>query len=195
MISNQDNYLFIKQMLVIIQAQRNGAEMESNGALLEPESVISMALNKLVDIEDNFTIPQFIENVTKGSTIDFNEVIESIEFWTGDLLNTDLSNNEAIQLITEVDKPDNLYRSIMEYPLLTCYDQHKDNLNDGTLFPVSDQTAIDAAHAVDAALLFVNKWIIGDLTHYSLAQVIILVNCIQMLDEMFQFGNDCFIGY
>lgn len=194
MISNQDNYLFLKQILTVIQAQRNGVEVESGNSLLEPESVSSMALNKLVEIEDNFTIPRFIENVTKGSTIDFGSVIESIRFLTGDLRDTDLPNNEAMQLIIEVDKPDNLYRSIMEYPLLTCYDQHKANLNDGTLFPVSDQTAIDAAHAVDEALLFINKWIIGDLTHYSLSQLIILLNCVQMLDEMFQFGNDSFIG-
>lgn len=194
MISNQDNYLFLKQILVIIQAHRSGVEVESGDSLLEPESVSHMALNKLVEIEDHFTVPRFIDNVTKGATIDFEAVIDSIRFWTGDLRDTDLPNNEAMQLIIEVDKPDNLYRSVMEYPLMTCYDQHKDNLNNGTLFPVNNQTAIDAANAVDEALLFINKWIIGDLTYYSLSQLIILLNCVQMLDEMFQFGNDQFIG-
>lgn len=194
MISNQDNYLFLKQMLAVIEAQRNGVVVDLNNQSLDSESASQMVLSKLVDIEDEFTVPRFIEYVTNGTTIDFQSVIESIDFWTGDLRDTDLPNNEAMQLILEVGKPDNLYRSIMEYPLLTCYDDHKANLNEGTRFPVTNQTFIDAANAVDGALSFINKWVIGDLTYYSLAQLVILINCVQMLDEMFQFGNDRFIG-
>jgi len=193
MISNQDNYLFLKQILTIIQAQRSGVEVESGDSLLEPESTAHMALKKLIEIEEEFTIPRFGDNVTE-TTIDFTAPIEAIKFWTADLRETDLSNNEAMQLVLEVEKPDNLYRSVMEYPLLTCPDDHKVNTNDGTRFPVTAQTFIDAANAVDDALILINKWVTDDLSHFSVAQLIVLLNCVQLLDEMFQFGNDCFIG-
>lgn len=193
MISNQDNYLFLKQVLAIIESQRKGMVVNFNNQPLDPESAKQMALNKLIDVEDQYTIPRFVDNVTE-TTIDFQTAIEAITFWVGDLRDTNLSDNEAMQLILEVDKPDNLYRSIVEYPLLTCYDDHKVNLNAGTLFPVDKQTVIDAANAVDDALILINKWVTEDLSHFSVAQLIILLNCVQMLDEMFQFGNDRFIG-
>lgn len=195
MISNQDNYLFVKQILAIIEAQRKGVTVELNGQSLDPESAGQMVLSKLVDIEDQFTVPRFVDYVQNGTTIDFEKLIEAIKFWTGDLRDTDLANNEAMQLILEVDKPDNLYRSIVEYPIVGhCIEDHKAYIADGTRFPVTEQTVIDAAHAVDDALAFINKWVIEDLTYYSLSQLIILLNCVQMLDEMFQFGNDRFIG-
>lgn len=193
MIDNQDNYLFLKQILIAIQAQRNGAELSINDTLIEPEQTASQALARLQSIEDNFTVPQFTDRV-KGTTIDFTVPIEAIKFWTTDLRDKDLPNNEAMQLILDVEKPDNLYRSVTEYPLLTCHDEHKTNMNEGVLFPIAPQTAIDAANAIDDALILINKWVVEDLSHFSVAQLIILLNCVQMLDEMFQFGNDCFIG-
>lgn len=194
MISNQDNYLVLKQFLTIIQSQRNGLEVGLNGKLIEPEQTSYMALNRLKDIEDDFTVPQFTTQ-NDATTIDFERLIEAINFWASDITDED-PENEAMGLVIEVSQPDNLYRSIVEYPnVQSCVAEHKVILATSERFPVNQQTVIDAAHAVDNALIMVNKWITEDSSFCSLAQLIILLNCVQLLDEMFQFGNDRFIGY
>ena len=194
MISNQDNYLFLKQILAIIQAQRLNSEVELGSSLLDPESTRGMAKNKLIEIEEEYTIPRFA-SYSSETTIDFEKLIEAIKFWTADLREVDLAENEAMQLLLEVEKPDNFYRSVMDYPIIAhCIEEHKACIDDGTRFPISSQTLIDAANAVDDALILIKKWVTEDLSYISVAQLIVLLNCVQMLDEMFQFGNDRFIG-
>lgn len=194
MISNQDNYLFLKQILAVIQTQRLNSKVELRSSLLDPESVLGMAKNKLIEIEEEFTIPRFT-SYSSETTIDFEKLIEAVKFWTADLREVDLVTNEPLQLLLEVKKPDNLYRTIMEYPIVAhCVEEHKAHIDGNIRFPVSSQTLIDAANAVDDALILINKWVIEDLPHFSIAQLVILLNCVQTLDTMFQFGNDRFIG-
>lgn len=194
MIPNQDNYLFLKQMLAVIQTQREDCQIEFNGSVMDPESTSALAVNKIAEIEEQFTVPRFVGYLEKGVTINFDKIIEAIKFCTLQINTDKVEDNKALDLVTEVSQPGNLYRAIVELPIPTYYDEHKVNLNNNALFPFTAQTAIDAANAVDDALILINKWVIDDLPHFSLAQLIILLNCVQLLDESFQFGNYEFMG-
>lgn len=191
MISNQDNYLFLKQILTIIQAQRNGVEVDLRDEPLSPEITRHQALNRLQFIEDDFTIPRFVDN-NEVTTVNYQHFTELLEM----MIQGDDGDETGIQdLIMDVSQPEKLHKAIMEYPDVKIWvDEHYKNVQDTIRFDINQDIITKGAMAVDKALNSVREWVDSTESPFPLARAIVLLNCVQLIDEMYQFGNDRFIG-
>ena len=190
MIGNQDNYLFLKQMLVVLQAQRNGIEIDVNGKTVTGPIAVKSALDRVHLIESDFTVPRFQDFVQK-TTIDYEHLLEMVNLM-GSTIEPD---SELEALVNETTLTDNLYKTVCDLP--TCQfmiEQHKANLQDETRFPITQEIIADIARTVDNALNWICEWIKAESSPCPLAQVVLVINCVQLVDEMVQFGNDRFIG-
>lgn len=191
MIANQDNYLLLKQTLVFIEAQRNGAELDVGEALVDPEISKKTALDRIQQIEDDFTIPRFHQHCEQ-TTVDFDHLVKMIELMGA----THDSDSDMGQLILETNQPNCLYTTICERPVLDNFmDDHKLNLQEDIRFDIDEERIRHIGITVDKALSWIKEWIGNDLDKtFPLSQVVMVINCIQIVDEMLQFGNDRFIG-
>jgi hypothetical protein len=190
MIGNQDNYLFLKQMLVVLQACRNGVELDLKGELVNGPIAAKAALERIQLIEDEFTVPRFQDFVQK-TTIDYEHLNEMINLM-GSTIEPD---SELAELVKETALTENLYKTVCDLP--TCQfliEQHRTHLQDETRFPINAEIITDIARTVDNALNWTREWINAESSPYPLAQVVLVINCVQLVDEMIQFGNDRFIG-
>lgn len=186
MILNRDDYLFLKQLLCILQAQRSGVEVAVESAEMPRDRVMVLALGKLKDIHDNFTIPYALINRTEVH-VDFMAFAEGIS----DLLDKIEEGSDLHEIIQETNQKDNLYRAVMEYPNLKYWiGEHRANVEASLVHGVSNTILSSLNEEVDKGLLQLQHWIESEDSTHPVSQMVILVNCIQLVDELYQFSND-----
>lgn len=186
MIDNQDNYLLLKQLLVLVQTLRSGVVVDLNGTGMQSDDVQLKVNQLLMNIEDNFTIPYFIQELST-LPIDFPAFVEGLSNILGEIE----EGSDLHDTIMVTNEPDNLYRAVVDYPNLQFWiDEQKENLSNGICFHVDQDLMATVAKHIDSALLKVRQWVEGECSTCPVSQIVVTVNILQLLDELFQYTND-----
>jgi len=188
MITNQENYLFLKQCLVLLQVQRCGGEVSIDNTVMVETSVYNKALATLAEIRGDFTLPTFTE-VTTTLSVNFLDLADAL----GTLQGTEEENPELAKLLGHNTMK--LDQAIMDYPVMApLLAQRRINQEMGKRFTFSPELDERLRGEVTAALSLVQYWIESPESSRSVLQLVLLLNMVQLTEEMIEFCNDFYIG-
>lgn len=186
MIPNDDNYLLLKQLLVVSELHRLNAEVQLTESDMGRDAVEKIIKRLLVDIENNFTVPYvMLENNAVG--IDMRSFIKP-------LVDTILPLNDDHDCwgyITTSNTPSGIENCVYKYPIVKEYiAELKENIvNKGELFGSSRGVAAELITAVDNAFRSIQYWVENP-DKKTLGQMLILTNIIIIVDTLFSCIND-----
>lgn len=188
MIANENNYLLLKQMLVVVQALRRNAEVSFGLNSISENSATAVISKTITDIQNDFT-PYDPMVMNKGIFYDFSIIQDCLKSTTGDM-NPTSEHGEYILSINS--NPDKLQSAIYQYPLMDeQYEMCQFNLKDNNVFSFQNTDGSELFKCIYHAFDFIKNWLNKEV-HSTPAQLIILVNLIELTERMFVHIQDCY---
>lgn len=186
MINNSDNYLMLKQLLVVLRTLWYEVDVVTEVNKLSIDGVVKN-INLTVDhITENFTVPyQLLKD--KGSAIDFGQFVDSLNeiIKPASDLSDDLNDS-----IVHCSDPEHMVKMILDYPVMSKFtDEYGANYNGGARYDNTEEIIKNLTCALEAALVNIKDYAQGSGSK-TLPQVLITVNIVELVDRLFQFTND-----
>jgi hypothetical protein len=185
MIANSNNYLLLKQMLVVLETVRLNGQVSTQQHDISINGATSTIKQLLNDIETDFTIPYaLIANNPVGLCL------RTIQECIQELRPVLEEGNPLIDMINETSSPEAMFRCIHDFPVMkTYYEEHAGNVAEEHFWDRSREVAGELINTTSEALATIQDWV-DERDSKPLCQLIVLSNCIELVDRLFAFIND-----
>lgn len=187
MITNADNYMLLKQLLVILQTLRlNGKVAMGEGQReVSVESTVDSISRTIAQIETDFTIPYvLIRDVPVA--MDVSVYIRPLNELSG-LVAMEDNTREAV---VNISTPDALNRCIVQYPIMRpTIELHERNEQAQQVWESSRAKVGELISATSYALQRIQCWAESP-DSKTLEQLILTTNVIELVDRTFAYLND-----
>ncbi|QYN79980.1 putative inner kinetochore subunit [Kosakonia phage Kc263] len=187
MIANADNYLLLKQLMVVLQTLRLNGQIKTGEGQREVtvDSTIE-SITRLIDqIEQDFTIPYvMIRNISVA--FDMSVFIQPLSQLQG----MELVQGTTADALATVKGPEAIERVINDFPVMGPTIQlHKENVEQGQFWGSSRSRVGDLIQITSSSLRSLQYWA-ERADDKSLEQILLLINMVELVDRTFAFFND-----
>lgn len=187
MIANADNYLLLKQLMVVLQTLRLNGEIKTGEGQREitVESTIESVTRIIEQIEQDFTIPYVMIRNTPVA-FDMMAFIQPLSQLRG----FSHLQGEAAEALAKLKGPEAIERTITAFPVMgPTVDLHNENVQAGQFWNSSRSRVGDLIQETSESLRAVQYWA-EQADDKPLEQILLLINMVELVDRTFTFFND-----
>lgn len=186
MIANKDNYLLLKQFIVILESTRLGAELKiNNGTPITLVGALGMITGLTKTIEEDFTVP-YVALSNAPVAIDIAMITSAINQACG---NSPIEP-ELAKDISESNTPEGIERCVTQFPVFeNIIKMHVTNLDNESYWKDTRGKVGALIAETSAAIKTIQAWANRE-CELELIRVLIIVNMIELVDRLFAYLND-----
>lgn len=187
MIANADNYLLLKQLIVILQTLRLNGQVKTGEGQREItiDNTVESIQCVIGQIEADFTIPY-----TMARNIPVAYDILACAKFLSQLRGFSRIDEEVQQEIAKVDSPEAIQRVITEFPVMgPIVHLHLTNVEQNQFWGSSRSRAGDLIMETSESLRSIQYWA-EKADDKSMEQILLLINVVELVDRLFAFFND-----
>lgn len=185
--ANADRYMLLKQLMVAVRLKQMQAALEVDGVDIEKDGSLTDKIEELIyTIEADFTMPYAM---LRGMPIHLN--LDEVTTKMSLLVNGVTGIPEAQEYLPDSDDPEALHRVIFDCPNIDGFmAEMEENIRNKNFY---DKTRIFSAQLIESTtnvLTRLRKWAEKDEDNLPIGQILVLINCVEVVDWLFTFTND-----
>lgn len=189
MIPNTDNYLLLKQLLIVLEVLRKNGEINTEHRKLTIDDVSASAISVIGSIRGMFTIP-YILATNREVALDLSKMNHEIR----ELFGTIPDNSEWGDLYRVSNNPEYINKLVEKYPTMDfVIRDHGINIKENRMWGGTRNVAGSLINSTEDGLNVIQAWI-DNRDKKPLVQMLVLSNCIELVDRIFSYVNDIYGG-
>jgi hypothetical protein len=185
MITNENSYLLLKQMVIVLKFLKLNGEVKFNDTLgfLSVDSV-KKVINKTID-EITQEYYEYKGPPDRHIPYDFFVCKDCIRE------TMDMEGSEHSETIRSLDtNPDKLVNAVNHYPMMAeQYEMCRNNVRNNDIFVLTKESIDEIYEQTARALQFIKSWVEG-YVKASTGQLIVLINLLELTERMFVYVTD-----